>query len=82
MKEGELTKKENTHQLIIEKAAQLFNSKGYAATSIADIMEATGLQKGGIYSHFKSKNEIEVAAFNYLLTQLSHKISGYNKKCY
>lgn len=69
MKKGELTKKENTHQLIIEKAAQLFNCKGYSTTSISDIMEATGLQKGGIYSHFKSKNEIEVAAFNYLLTK-------------
>ena len=65
-----LTKKDFTHQLIIEKAAQLFNNKGYSSTSISDIMKATGLKKGGIYSHFKSKTEIEIAAFDYLLNRI------------
>lgn len=70
MRKNPLSKKDMTHQFIIEKSAQLFNSKGYSATSIADIMEATGLQKGGIYGHFKSKDEIEIAAFEYLLTKI------------
>lgn len=51
---------------IIEKAAPLFNAKGYAATSMNDILRATGLAKGGIYGNFGSKDEIAVEAFHYL----------------
>lgn len=58
-------KKETTHKLIVEKAAELFNRKGYAGTSISDIMAATGMEKGGIYGHFKSKKEIALAAFDH-----------------
>ena len=32
---------------------------------MSDIMEATHLKKGGIYNHFKSKDEIAIEAFNY-----------------
>jgi TetR/AcrR family transcriptional regulator, transcriptional repressor for nem operon len=69
MKKSELSKREITHQRIIEKAAELFNTKGYASTSITDIMEASDLQKGGIYSHFKNKEELELSAFDYLLNR-------------
>ena len=53
-----------TRQNIIEKALQLFSVKGYFNTSIADIMESTGLTKGGLYAHFKSKEEIWYAVYN------------------
>lgn len=62
-----LTKSEKTKQFIIEKAAPLFNKKGYAGTSMNDIMEATGLAKGGIYGNFQNKDEIATAAFEYSL---------------
>jgi TetR/AcrR family transcriptional regulator, transcriptional repressor for nem operon len=62
-----VSKAEQTKQKIIQKAAVIFNKKGYAGASINDIMKATGLQKGGIYNHFKSKDEIAVAAFDYTL---------------
>jgi TetR/AcrR family transcriptional regulator, transcriptional repressor for nem operon len=65
MKSNHPSKKEITNRHIIEKAAELFNRKGYAGTSISDIMEATGLEKGGIYGNFKSKKEIAIAAFEY-----------------
>lgn len=58
-------KAERTRQYIIEQAAHLFNQKGYAGTSLQDIMAATGLTKGGIYGHFESKEEIAIAAFDY-----------------
>ena len=32
---------------------------------MADIMQATGLKKGGIYNHFGSKDELALAAFEY-----------------
>lgn len=60
-----LTKADKTKQLIIERSAPLFNKKGYAGTSMNDIMEATGLTKGGLYGNFDSKDEIAALAFEY-----------------
>src|ERR1700739_962620 len=60
-----MTKGEQTRREIVEKAAPLFNQKGYEGTSLADLMNATGLQKGGIYRHFSSKQELATAAFDY-----------------
>jgi len=60
-----MTKAERTRKFIIEKTAPIFNRKGYAGTSLADLTEATGLTKGSIYGNFKNKDEVAVAAFNY-----------------
>ena len=60
-----MTKGQQTKQEIVRKAAPLFNQKGYAGTSLSDLMEATGLQKGGIYRHFSGKEELAAAAFDY-----------------
>ncbi|VEP14699.1 Transcriptional regulator [Hyella patelloides LEGE 07179] len=60
-----MSKAEATKAHIIHQAALLFNQRGYAGSSIADIMQATGLKKGGIYNHFKSKDEIALQAFDY-----------------
>lgn len=69
-----MSKAEQTKAYIIEQAAELFNLKGYAASSIADIMQATGLKKGGIYNHFKSKDELALAALDYAVSLLSQRI--------
>jgi len=47
-----------TRQNITEKSLQVFSVKGYFNTSINDILEATGLTKGGLYGHFASKEDI------------------------
>jgi TetR/AcrR family transcriptional regulator, transcriptional repressor for nem operon len=60
-----VNKGEHTKREIIEKAAPLFNQKGYEGTSLADLMKATGLQKGGIYRHFSSKEKLATEAFDY-----------------
>jgi TetR/AcrR family transcriptional regulator, transcriptional repressor for nem operon len=60
MNKGDLTK-----ERIIAAAAPVFNRNGFVGTSLSDLMEATGLQKGGIYRHFKSKEELAVAAFDH-----------------
>ena len=60
-----MSKAENTKAHIIQQAALLFNQKGYAGSSITDIMQATGLKKGGIYNHFKNKDDIAIQAFDY-----------------
>jgi len=70
MRKGEATK-----QKIIEQTSGLFNTKGYYTPTLSDVMEATGLQKGGIYNHFSSKEELSIEVFRYNLTLLSQEIS-------
>jgi TetR/AcrR family transcriptional repressor of nem operon len=54
-----------TRALIIERSAPLFNKQGYAGTALSDLMKATGLEKGGIYRHFASKEELAAEAFDF-----------------
>lgn len=60
MRKGETTKLE-----ILQQAAPIFNQQGYAGASIAAVMAATGLQKGGIYNHFESKEQLALETFSY-----------------
>lgn len=63
--ENQQSKSDRTRQFIIEKAAPIFNTKGYAGTYLSDLTEATGLTKGGLYFNFENKDEIALAAFDY-----------------
>lgn len=47
-----------TKDKIISTALQLFMEKGFEKTSMQDIADHLGMSKGGIYHHFKSKEEI------------------------
>jgi len=60
-----MRKGEQTRQEIIRKAAPIFNQKGYAGAALSDLMQATGLEKGGIYRHFDSKQELAGDAFDH-----------------
>jgi TetR/AcrR family transcriptional repressor of nem operon len=60
-----LRKGEVTRRMILERAAPVFNKRGYAGTSMSEVVEATGLEKGGIYNHFGSKDELALEAFAY-----------------
>jgi TetR/AcrR family transcriptional regulator, transcriptional repressor for nem operon len=60
-----MTKGEQTRRKIVEAAAPIFNRHGYEGSSLNDLMEATGLKKGGIYRHFSSKEELAAEAFDY-----------------
>src|SRR5438270_5359496 len=60
-----MRKGEETRQEIIRKAAPIFNRKGYTGAALSDLMRATGLEKGGIYRHFASKEELAGDAFDY-----------------
>ena len=65
-----MTKGETTRQKIIAQAAPLFNRLGYSGCSMHDIMAATGLEKGGLYRHFSSKEELAEEAFRYSLARV------------
>ena len=54
-------KGERTREHILESAESVFRQKGFAATSINDLMAAARVTKGGLYFHFTSKEEIGLA---------------------
>jgi AcrR family transcriptional regulator len=70
MKHTLLNKAEQTRQFIIEKAAPIFNKKGFAGTSLSDLTEATGLTKGSIYGNFKDKDDVAACVLKYNLDAL------------
>jgi AcrR family transcriptional regulator len=61
------TKGERTRQMIVQRSAELFNTYGYSGTSLSDIIEHTGIQKGGIYRYFNGKEQIAAEAFAYAI---------------
>jgi TetR/AcrR family transcriptional regulator, transcriptional repressor for nem operon len=60
-----MRKGEQTRLQIIHKAAPIFNQKGFDGAALSDLMRATGLEKGGIYRHFDSKQQLAGEAFDY-----------------
>jgi TetR/AcrR family transcriptional regulator, transcriptional repressor for nem operon len=58
------TKGDLTRQHIIEKSLQLFSVHGYFNTSVESIVKSTGLTKGGLYGHFRNKQEIWSAVYD------------------
>jgi len=69
-----MTKAEKTRQFIVEKTAPIFNTKGYAGTSLSDMTDATGLTKGSIYGNFANKDEVALAAFDFNLQKVTNII--------
>ena len=64
-----------TRENIIRQAAALFNRQGFAGASLSDIMAATGLQKGGIYRHFESKEALALEAFDYAVNRMAERFT-------
>jgi TetR/AcrR family transcriptional repressor of nem operon len=64
------TKAERTKQFILEKAGPIFNAKGIAGTNIDDVLAATKLTKGSIYSHFINKEDLALQTTDYLLKKI------------
>lgn len=55
---------------IIEAAIDCFLDHGYTNTSMSDIIKASGLSSGSIYSHFSGKEDILIGAVNERLNYL------------
>lgn len=66
-----MSKGAQTRQLIITRAAPVFNRHGFAGTSLSELMAAVGMEKGGIYNHFSSKEALALAVFEYVVKQAS-----------
>ncbi|MFF2481648.1 TetR/AcrR family transcriptional regulator [Paenibacillus sp. NPDC058071] len=68
-----MKKGDRTREHIIMKSAAIFNQRGFAGTSLNDIIADTGIKKGGIYRHFSSKDEIALESYNYAAGMVSSK---------
>ncbi|NKT45845.1 TetR family transcriptional regulator [Rhodococcus hoagii] len=47
-----------TRQQIVNGAAEMFDRVGYERASLAEIVELSGITKGALYFHFKSKDDL------------------------
>jgi AcrR family transcriptional regulator len=67
-------RKELVREQMIDIAAQLFDSKGYANTSINDIARAIGLGRSAVYHYFRNKEEILAALVESEALTPSHRL--------
>ena len=65
-----MTKASRTRQFIISKTAPVFNTQGYAGTSLIDLTKATGLSKGALYGNFSNKEEIAMSVFQHSMEKV------------
>ena len=54
----------DTRTLVLDAAARLFSTQGYAAVSLRDIAAAIGIKAGSLYYHFASKDDLLAAVLN------------------
>jgi AcrR family transcriptional regulator len=66
---------EATQNNILQAAMELFASRGYDATSVAQICQAAGVSKGAFYHHFPSKQAVFVALLENWLSALDEQIA-------
>jgi AcrR family transcriptional regulator len=52
------TRREATHDRIVEVAARTLRRNGYAGVGVADVMKQAGLTHGGFYAHFESRDAL------------------------
>jgi AcrR family transcriptional regulator len=64
-----------TRRRIVELAAPVFNRQGYVGASLRDLTGATGLEKGGIYNHFGSKEQLALEAYDYSLSRVTEGLA-------
>ncbi|GAC1447497.1 MAG: TetR/AcrR family transcriptional regulator [Ktedonobacterales bacterium] len=67
---------DQTREMTLEQAADLFSRRGYFGSSIADIMHETGLGRGGIYTHFDSKDALALAAFDHAVALVWERVAA------
>jgi TetR/AcrR family transcriptional repressor of nem operon len=53
-----LSRREISHDRIVEAASRAIRRSGYAGTGVADIMREAGLTHGGFYAHFESRDAL------------------------
>ncbi|MFK7846678.1 MAG: TetR/AcrR family transcriptional regulator [Rhodothermales bacterium] len=68
-----MSKGAETRKEILARTVGLFNKHGYAGVSMAQVMEVTGLKKGGIYNHFESKEQLALEVFDFAISKVRER---------
>ena len=61
---------------VLEVAAQLFNERGYRATSLRDIANALGVTKASLYHYFTSKEQMLIELYERIHSRLAEAAQG------
>jgi AcrR family transcriptional regulator len=65
------TAPKSTREKLFETAVDLFSSRGFKGVSIRDLTRAIGIKESSFYNHYKSKDELIEAIFDYYKTAFS-----------
>jgi AcrR family transcriptional regulator len=65
---------------IIEAAIKLYATKGFASTSIQEIVSESGISKGAFYLYFKSKDALLIAILEYYFDHIQKKLEVYEQE--
>jgi len=68
-------RKTKTRTQILQAALTCFADKGYHQTAMDDIVTASGLSKGALYWHFKSKQDLFIALLEWFFTEFGEEVS-------
>ena len=75
LESGARTKGEKTRERIMDLAYESIIEKGFAATSIEELVEAAGITKSGFFYHFRDKSEL-AKALRHTRMELSRGAAG------
>ncbi|HPF06924.1 MAG TPA: TetR/AcrR family transcriptional regulator [Spirochaetota bacterium] len=70
-----MQKGDETKERIIDVSLDLLHRRGYYDTSINDIIENSGIKKGSLYFHYKSKDTLIIEVLNEALERYEQQIS-------
>jgi TetR/AcrR family transcriptional regulator, transcriptional repressor for nem operon len=70
------TKGQRTRAQIVRRSAELMNRQGYLYAPMAAVVQATGIQKGGLYRHFESRQALALEALDYAVTHIRERLLG------
>jgi AcrR family transcriptional regulator len=65
-----------TQQRILDAATMVFSARGFTATTMADIVAASGASIGSIYHHFGGKKELFLAIFERIANDIERRIAA------
>jgi TetR/AcrR family transcriptional regulator, transcriptional repressor for nem operon len=74
------SKREKTHQRMVDAAGRSFKSKGYAGIGVDGIAKAAGVTSGAFYAHFGSKDAAFVAALAHGLDEVIAGIPEFQRE--
>lgn len=69
----------NTREVILEKALDMFSERGYEGTNLRDLSEQVGITKSALYKHYDSKEDIWNSTMEYFDNYYSKRTVNRNE---